>query len=73
MGGGVRGCEIASFYNKLGSKVFLNCHGSRVISDQDPDIIEAVEKNLKKEKIKLLLGKNLSSYFKNNWRNQKLD
>ena len=68
MGSGRNGCEIASLYQRLGSKVFLSNYESRLISDQDPDIIDALENTLKKLKVKLLLDKNLSSYFKNNGR-----
>jgi len=68
MGGGASGCEFANFYQRLGSKVFLSNDESRLISTQDPDIIDAVENTLKKLKIKLLLDKKLTSYFKNNGR-----
>ena len=41
---------------------------SRLFSGQDPEIIDEVENSLKKSKVKLLLDKKLSSYFKNNGR-----
>ena len=66
MGAGGNGCELSSFYQMLGSKVFLNSDEPRLFPDQDPDIIDAVEQSLKRFKIKLLLGKKISSYFKNN-------
>jgi len=66
MGSGGNGCEVANLYQQLGSKVFLSNVESRLISNQDPDIIDAVENSLKKLKIKLLLNKKLSSYFKSN-------
>ena len=66
MGSESYGCEIASFYQRLGSKVFLSNHGSRLLADQDPDVIDAVENYFKKIKVKLLLDKRLSSYYKNN-------
>jgi len=66
MGGDGSGCELSDFYQMLGSKVFLNSDESRLFSDQDPDVIDAVEQSLKRLKIKLLLGKKISSYFKNN-------
>jgi pyruvate/2-oxoglutarate dehydrogenase complex dihydrolipoamide dehydrogenase (E3) component len=66
MGGDENGCELAYFYQALGSKVFLGNYGSRLIGELDPDIVEIVEKSLKKFKVKLLLGKKILSYFKNN-------
>jgi len=66
MGAGGNGCELSSFYQMLGSKVFLSSDEPRLFPDQDPDIIDAVEQSLKRFKIKLLLGTKISSYFKNN-------
>jgi len=66
MGSEGYGCEIASFYQRLGSRVFLSNHGTRLLVGQDPDIIDAVENSFKKIKVKLLLNKSLSSYYKNN-------
>jgi len=66
MGAGGHGCELSSFYQMLGSKVFLSSDHPRLFPDQDPDVIDALEQSLKRLKIKLLLGKKISSYFKNN-------
>jgi dihydrolipoamide dehydrogenase len=66
MGSAGSACEISYFYQMLGSKVFLGGNEPRLFSDQDPDISDAVEKILKSLKIKLLLGKKISSYYKNN-------
>ena len=66
MGGDENGCELACFYQALGSKVFLGSYGSRLMGQLDPDIFEIIEKSLKKIKVKLLLGKKILSYFKNN-------
>lgn len=65
MGGGASGCELATLYRRLGSKVFLSHQESRLLNGQDPDVISAVENSLKKLKVKLLLDKKLSSYYKN--------
>ncbi len=65
LGGEARGCELAVLYQRLGSKVFMSHQESRLLTGQDPDITEAVENSLKKLKIKILPGKKLSSYFKN--------
>ena len=66
MGSGGSACEISHFYQMLGSKVFLGDNEPRLFSGQDPDISNAIEKILKSLKIKLLLGKKISSYYKNN-------
>ncbi len=66
MGSGGSACEISCFYQMLGSKVFLGDNEPRLFSGQDPDISNAIEKILKSLKIKLLLGKKISSYYKNN-------
>ena len=66
MGGDENGCELAYFYQALGSKVFLGNYDSRLMRLLDPDIVEILEKSLKKLKVKLLLGKKILSYFKNN-------
>ena len=66
MGGDGSGCELSDFYQMLGSKVFLNSDEPRLFPGQDPDVIDALEQSLKRLKIKLLLGKKISSYFKNN-------
>ena len=66
MGADENGCELAYFYQSLGSKVFLGSYDSRLMGELDPDIVEMVEKLLKKLKVKLLLGKKILSYFKNN-------
>jgi dihydrolipoamide dehydrogenase len=65
MGAGNYSFEIAHFYQILGSKVFLASDESRLFPSQDPDVIEYLEKSLKYLKVKLLLGKKISSYFKN--------
>ena len=66
MGAGGYGCELSSFYQMLGSKVFLSSDHSQLFPDQDPEILNNLERSLKSLKVKLLLGKKISSYFKNN-------
>ena len=66
VGSGGHGCELSSFYQMLGSKVFLSSDHSRLFPDQDPEILNNLERSLKSLKVKLLLGKKISSYFKNN-------
>jgi dihydrolipoamide dehydrogenase len=66
MGADENGCELAHFYQALGSKVFLGSYDSRLMGQLDPDIVEIIEKSLKKFKVKFLLGKKILSYYKNN-------
>ena len=66
MGAGGSSCELSNFYQIIGSKVFLGADEPRLFPNQDPDIMDAAEQFLKRLKIKLLLGKKISSYFKNN-------
>ncbi|SVC78623.1 uncharacterized protein METZ01_LOCUS331477, partial [marine metagenome] len=65
VGSGDISCELSFFYQMLGSKVFLSSSQSRLFPDQDPEIIDALEQSLKHSKVKLLLGKEISSYYKN--------
>lgn len=64
LGGGGVGCELAALYNKLGSKTFLCDEAPRLLPEQDPDIMEAIEVGMKRQKIKLLLNKKVTSIFK---------
>lgn len=64
VGGDRVGCELATLFNRWGSKVFLCDPRSHVIGEQDPDIITALEEELKKQKIKLLLNRKPVSMFK---------
>ena len=65
LGGEASGCELAVLFQRLGSKVFMSHHEPRLLMGQDPDITDAIESSLKKLKVKILLGKKLSSYYKN--------
>ncbi len=59
------GIELAALLNQLGSRVFLNDEGSRLLSGFDPDLGLFLEEQMKKQKIKLLLNKKISSVYKN--------
>ena len=62
-GGSPIGLELAVLFNRLGSKVFLVEEQARLIPDQDPEFIEALEQSFKKQKIKTLLNKKIISTF----------
>jgi len=64
LGGGSTGAETAEWYNFFGSKVFLCCEEPRLLSDDDPDLVDALESSMKKQKIKVLAGKRVISIFK---------
>lgn len=64
LGGGAMGCELAVLFNQLGSKTFLCDAAPRLLPEQDPDVIEALEAEMKKQKVKLLLNKKVISIFK---------
>lgn len=64
VGGGKAGCEMAVLLKRLGSKVFLCDENPRLAQGLDADIVSAVEAEMKRQKIKLLLGKKLVSIFK---------
>lgn len=64
VGGGKIGCELATLFNHWGSKVFLCDERPRVLTEQDPDIIAALESEMKKQKIKLLLNRKPVSIYK---------
>ena len=57
------GLELAVVFNRLGTKVFLVEGKPRLIPDQDPEIIDALEQSFKKQKIKTLLNKKIISTF----------
>ena len=63
VGGSQIGLELAVLFNCLGSKVFLVEDKPRLIPDQDPEIIDALEQSFKKQKIKTLLNKRIISTF----------
>lgn len=64
LGGGGTGCELALLYNKLGSKTFLCEEGPRLLENHDPDVTDAVEREMKSHKVKVLLNKKIVSIFK---------
>ena len=64
LGGGGVGCELALLYNRLGSKTFLCEEGPRLLENHDPDIMDAMEREMKAHKVKVLLNKKIVSIFK---------
>jgi len=64
LGGGRVGCEWATLFNSLGSKTFLCDDHPRLLREQDPNVTETVENELKRQKVKILLNKRIISIFK---------
>lgn len=64
LGGGDAGCELALLYNRLGSKTFLCEESPRLLEGNDPDVIDAIEREMKSHKVKVLLNKKVVSIFK---------
>ena len=64
VGGDKAGLEAAQLFSMLGIRVFLVDEHNRLIHDQDPELITALEAGFKKQKIKVLLGKKIISIFK---------
>ncbi len=64
LGGGGVGCELALLYNRLGSKTFLCEEGPRLLEGHDPDVMDAMEREMKPHKVKVLLNKKVVSIFK---------
>ena len=58
--------EWAFVLRRLGVKVFLVHGESELLPELDPDLLETCEKTLKKEKVKILLNKKITSIYKNN-------
>ncbi|MFQ5450132.1 MAG: dihydrolipoyl dehydrogenase family protein [Nitrospinaceae bacterium] len=65
LGGDSLGCETACLFNHLRSRTFLCDSRPRLMMDQDPDLTQALETQLKKQKLKLLLNKKVLSIYKN--------
>lgn len=54
IGAGVIGCEFAFIYNEFGAEVTIVETMSRAVSTEDEEISETLERELKKNKIKLM-------------------
>ncbi len=57
-------CLMARFFNELGCRVFLNDGLPHIGEGLDPDLVSAIEKSMKIQKVKLLFGKRIVSIFK---------
>jgi len=55
LGGGYVGLEFAQAYRRFGSRVTVIAHGPRLMSREDPDVSEAVQRILTDEGIQVLV------------------
>ena len=59
IGGGYVGLEFAQAYRRFGSKVTIVQRGSRILPNEDPDVVEELEKILRAEGIDILTSVDL--------------
>lgn len=64
VGGGVEGCEFASLYAGLGSKVTIVEMMSRVLPLEDEEISTLIERELKKRHVRIIVGNSVQSVDK---------
>ncbi|MBI4383298.1 MAG: NAD(P)/FAD-dependent oxidoreductase [Nitrospinae bacterium] len=64
VGGGKAGCEMAVLFRALGSRVFVADEKNSLADGLDADVATALETEMKRRKVKLLLGKKIVSVFK---------
>ncbi len=62
--GGTQGAEFASIVRVLGCKPFLCEQNSRVLYDEDPEIMDFYEEQVRKKKLKIILNKKILSIYK---------
>ena len=61
IGGGVIGCEFASIFNALGSKVTIIEMMPRLVANMDEDISLQLQKSLKKKKINIMVNSGVNA------------
>ncbi|MCM3567516.1 dihydrolipoyl dehydrogenase [Neobacillus mesonae] len=60
IGGGVIGCEFASIYSRMGSKVTIVEMEDHLLPGEDPDVVSFLERALKKSGVSIYCGSSLS-------------
>jgi len=61
VGGGVIGCEIGQFLKRMGSEVTIVEMMPHILPLEDTDVAKQLERQFKKEKIRLITGEGISS------------
>ena len=64
VGGGVEGCEFASLYAGLGSQVTVVEILPRVLPSEDDEISAFIERELKKRRVRIIVGNSVKSVAK---------
>ena len=64
IGGGVIGCEIAQFMARMGTAVTILEMMPHILPNEDPDTIRPLEKQFRKDKIKVSCGKGVEKVEK---------
>lgn len=65
VGGGVEGCEFASLYSGLGSKVMIVEMMPRLLPLEDEEVSALIERELKKRKVQFYLGTKVNKVIQN--------
>lgn len=61
IGGGVIGCEIGQFFGVLGTEVTIVQRGEQLLPSEDKDIVKQLQRQFKKDKIKIVLNSGVDS------------
>ena len=61
IGGGVIGCEIGQFLRTLGTEVTIVQRGEQLLPFEDKDVVKQLQRQFKKDKIKVLLDNGVDS------------
>jgi dihydrolipoamide dehydrogenase len=62
IGGGAIGCEFASFFNALGSRVEISEFAPRLVANEDDDISRTLKREFEKKNIHVDLNANVTEY-----------
>ncbi|MBQ3421867.1 MAG: FAD-dependent oxidoreductase, partial [Romboutsia sp.] len=61
IGGGVIGCEIGQFFRALGTEITIVQRGEQLLPFEDKDVVKQLQRQFKKDKIKVLLDNGVDS------------
>ncbi len=61
IGGGVIGCEIGQFFSALGTEITIVQRGEQLLPFEDKDVVKQLQRQFKKDKIKVLLNSGVDS------------
>ncbi len=64
VGGGAIGCEFATFFNNLGSKVHIAEFTPTLVPNEDKDVADTLKRELSRKGIKITLSANVTDFTK---------